>query len=62
MTVRGKGNVDSIGCTTSAARVVRTIPESSRLTQQIALPQARGREGEFDRISICSLFSFVNMV
>lgn len=43
MTVRGKGNVDSIGCTTSAARVVRTIPESSRLTQQIALPQARGR-------------------
>jgi hypothetical protein len=35
MTVRGKGDLDFIGCTTNAAHVVRTIPELSRLIQQI---------------------------
>jgi zinc finger-like protein len=42
-TVRRKGNVDSIGCTTNAAHVARTIPALSRLTQQIAQHQASGR-------------------
>jgi len=40
MIVRGKADVDFIGYTTNAAPVGPTIPESSRLTQLIALHQA----------------------
>ena len=45
MTVKEKGDLNFIGCTTNAAPVVLTIPESLRLTRQIVLHQTS--EGNF---------------
>jgi hypothetical protein len=42
MTVRGRGDLDFIGYTTNATHVVRTIPELSRLMQQIVRHQTSG--------------------
>ena len=39
MTVKEKGDLSFIGCTTNAAPVVLTIPELSKLIRQIVLPQ-----------------------
>jgi zinc finger-like protein len=39
MTVKEKGDLNFIGCTTNAAPVVLTIPESLRLIRQIVLHQ-----------------------
>ena len=55
-TVRRKGDVDSIGCTTNAAPAVRTIPELSRLTQQIARHQTSGRGHSFVLVFVLFLF------
>ena len=55
-TVRRKGDVDSIGCTTNAGPAVRTIPELSRLTQQIARHQTSGRGHSFVLVFVLFLF------
>ena len=55
-TVRRKGDADSIGCTTNAGPAVRTIPELSRLTQQIARHQTSGRGHSFVLVFVLFLF------
>ena len=40
-TVKEKGDLSFIGCTTNASPVVLTIPELSKLIRQIVLPQTK---------------------